>query len=70
MSCRAVDLKRLERNHTALHRKRKDLDHLTPSLYTAKPTGEELRVLAKHGRVSTDRAPFDKFEKLGKKVTK
>jgi spermidine synthase len=69
-STKPIDLKRLERNHAALHKKRKDLDHLTPSLYSAKPTGEEERVLAKHGRVSTDRAPFDKFEKLSSKVTR
>ncbi len=64
-----IDIKRMERNLAALKKKR-EVDHLTPSLYHGKPTGEELKVLAKHGRVSTDRAPYDKFEKLSKKVTK
>src|ERR1019366_770853 len=64
-----IDLKRMERNLNAMQKKRQ-LDHLTPSLYAGKPTGEELRVLAKHGRVSTDRAPYDKFERLEKKVTR
>ncbi len=66
-----IDLKRMERNLKARQRGGKGrLDHLTPSLYHAQPTGEELRVLARHGRVSTDRAPYDKFEKLGRKVTR
>jgi spermidine synthase len=64
-----IDLKRMEKNLTAMQ-KRRGMDYLTPSLYNGKPTGEELRVLASHGRVSTDRAPYDKFEKLSKKVTK
>jgi spermidine synthase len=64
-----IDLKRMEKNLKAMQKKRR-LDHLTPSLYDGEPTGEELRVLAGHGRVSTDRAPYDKFERLSKKVTK
>ena len=66
-----IDLKRMERNLAAMQKRRHgQLDHLTPSLYAGKPTGEEQRVLADHGRVSTDRAPYDKFEKLGRKVTR
>ncbi|HTB23179.1 MAG TPA: fused MFS/spermidine synthase [bacterium] len=69
-SASPIDLKRMEKNLAAMQKKRGQLDHLTPSLYNGKPTGEELKVLARHGRVSTDRAPYDKFEKLSKKVTK
>jgi spermidine synthase len=45
------------------------LDHFTPSLYSGEPTGEELKVTSKLGRVSTDKKPFDKFERLQKYVT-
>jgi spermidine synthase len=65
-----IDLKRMQRNLTSMQKKfHGSLDHLTPSLYSGKPTGEEQKVLAEHGRVSTDRAPYDKFETLKKKVT-
>jgi hypothetical protein len=46
------------------------LKHFTPSIYRAEPTGEELDVVGKRGRISTDRRPFDKFENLEKYVTR
>jgi hypothetical protein len=45
------------------------LKHMTPSLYSGQPTGEELDVLSRLGSVSTDKKPFDKFERLQKYVT-
>lgn len=65
-----VDLGRMARSLKALQAKRRKLDHLTPSLYHGQPTGEELNVLARHGRVSTDKKPFDKFARLAKYVTR
>ncbi len=65
-----INLKRMAAGKAALAKAGVDLAAFTPSLYQAEPTGEELSVLARHGRVSTDKRPFDKFEKLEKYVTK
>jgi spermidine synthase len=65
-----IDLGAMARNLKALRGKGRQLDHLTPSLYHGQPTGEELKVLARHGRISTDRKPFDKFARLAKYVTR
>lgn len=59
-----ISIDRLERNGRALRRRGIRLDHLSPSLYRVEPTGEELSVLKRYGRISTDRRPFDKFENL------
>ncbi len=69
-SLKPISLKRMAAGKQALSKQGVDLAAFTPSLYHAEPTGEELAVLAKHGRVSTDKKPFDKFEKLEKYVTK
>lgn len=45
-------------------------DYFTPSVYLMEPTNEELNVLKKKGRLSTDRKPFDKFEEMEEYVTK
>lgn len=65
-----INLKRMAAGKASLAKKGVDLEHFTPSLYHGEPTGEELAVLARHGRVSTDKRPFDKFEKLQAYVTK
>ena len=57
------------RNLKAMERKGFIFDQFTPSSYLLKATPEEKMVLKKYGRVSTDKRPFDKFEKLKKYVT-
>jgi len=69
-SLKPINLKRMAAGKQAQSKKGVDLAAFTPSLYHGEPTGEELAVLARHGRVSTDKRPFDKFEKLEKYVTK
>jgi spermidine synthase len=69
-SLKPISLKRMAAGKQALSKQGVDLAAFTPSLYHGEPTGEELAVLAKHGRVSTDKKPFDKFEKLQAYVTK
>lgn len=69
-SLKPINLKNMEAGKKAMERAGVKLDHFTPSLYKGEPTGEEQNVLAKHGRVSTDKKPFDKFEKLQAYVTK
>jgi spermidine synthase len=64
-SLRSIQVKRMEKGAKKL-----GLKHFSPSLYDGKPTGEELEVLKRYGRVSTDQRPFDKFAKMKKYVTK
>lgn len=44
------------------------LKHFTPSLFDVEPTLEEVEVMTRRGRISTDKKPFDKFEKMEKYV--
>jgi spermidine synthase len=69
-SMKPFNVPRMERAKLSLAKSGHDLKHLSPSLYKGEPTGEELSVLARHGRVSTDKNPFDKFERLKKYVTR
>ena len=65
-----ISIPLMEKNLKRLAAKGHRLKHFTPSLYQASPTVEELEVLKTRGRVSTDRRPFDKFEKLENYVTR
>lgn len=69
-SLKPINLKRMAQGKARQAKQGVNLSAFTPSLYQAEPTGEELSVLAKMGRVSTDKQPFDKFEKLKAYVTK
>ncbi len=69
-SAAPINVNRMKKALTKLRAKKRTLDHFTPSLYEATPTPEESNVLSKNGRVSTDKRPFDKFEKLAKYVTR
>ncbi|HET9869932.1 MAG TPA: fused MFS/spermidine synthase [bacterium] len=69
-SAKPISLKMMEKNIQKMKRQGTTFDHFTPSLYLVKPTNEELKVLKTRGRVSTDRRPFDKFEKMQGYVTK
>jgi spermidine synthase len=64
-----ISVARIHASKKRLQKAGHNLKHMTPSLYTGEPTGEELDVLKKLGRVSTDRRPFDKFERLQRYVT-
>ena len=64
-----ISIPRIAANKRKLQSKGHNLKHMTPSLYLGEPTGEEADVIAKLGRVSTDKRPFDKFERLKKHVT-
>jgi spermidine synthase len=65
-----ISISRMEANMKKQARAGKPLTHFTPSLYLGQPTGEEQAVLKRLGRVSTDKKPFDKFEKLASYVTR
>jgi hypothetical protein len=65
-----IPVTRIEANLRKLKADGHVLKHFTPSVYKVEPTVEELEVIAKKGRVSTDKKPFDKFEKMEKYVTK
>lgn len=67
---RMASLKPISVKRMAQGQKRMKLGHFSPSLYTGQPTGEELDVLKKNGRVSTDARPFDKFAKMKGYVTR
>jgi spermidine synthase len=69
-SASPISLKRMEANMARMKRQGADFKHFTPSLYLGEPTGEELDVLRKRGRISTDKKPFDKFAKMEKYVTR
>ena len=69
-SMKPISLKIMESNIREMRKKGYRLDHFSPSLYLLRPTQEELDVLKKRGRISTDRKPFDKFEKMEKYVTR
>ena len=64
-----ISVPRIEANLKKLAKSGQVLSHFTPSLYLGQPTPEEAKTIQKLGRVSTDKAPFDKFAKLKKYVT-
>jgi len=65
-----ISLKLMDANIRRMKRQGVVFDHFTPSTYLVQPTNEELNVLKRKGRLSTDRKPFDKFQKMEKYVTK
>jgi spermidine synthase len=69
-SGKPVDLKRMEENTRRFSRQGIVLEQFTPSSYWVEPTPEEARILKRSGRVATDAWPFDKFEKMQRKVTR
>ncbi len=69
-SMRPVSLKLMESNIRKMKKKGITFDYFTPSTYLVQPTHEELKVLKNRGRISMDRKPFDKFEKMEKYVTR
>jgi len=69
-SPKPISIKKMESNIKKLKKQGISFDYFTPSLYFVQPTNEELKVLKTKGRVSTDRKPFDKFEKMESYVTK
>ncbi|HVZ81677.1 MAG TPA: fused MFS/spermidine synthase [bacterium] len=69
-SASPISLKTLEGHVAKMRKKGVSFDYFTPSTYRVEPTNEELKVLRKRGRISTDRKPYDKFEKMEKYVTR
>ncbi len=69
-SASPISLKVIDGNIRKLKKQGITFDQFTPSLYLVQPTHEELNVLKKRGRLSTDRKPFDKFAKMEKYVTR
>ncbi|HEV2354901.1 MAG TPA: fused MFS/spermidine synthase [Puia sp.] len=65
-----ISLKMMEANIKKLKKQGVSFDYFTPSTYLVEPTQEELKVLKTRGRLSTDKRPFDKFEKMEKYVTR
>jgi len=60
----------MEANVKKLKKQGVSFDYFTPSLHLVQPTNEELKILKTRGRISTDRKPFDKFEKMEEYVTR
>ncbi|HVM33257.1 MAG TPA: fused MFS/spermidine synthase [bacterium] len=69
-SANPLSIKTMEKNILKMRRRGITFDHFTPSLFLVQPTNEELKVLKTRGRVSTDKKPYDKFEKMKGYVTK
>jgi spermidine synthase len=65
-----LSIKMMEANVRKMKGRGVRFDHFTPSTYAVQPTQEELTVLKKKGRLSTDRRPFDKFAQMEKYVTR
>ncbi len=69
-SAAPLSVARLKQNTQKFARVGQILSQFSPSTYLVEPTPEELMIAQTHGRISTDKNPFDKFEKLHKKVTR
>lgn len=67
-SKKPISYNRICKNLKSLNRKGYILDQFTPTSYLVKETPEEIKIIKEFGRVSTDKTPFDKFEKLKKYV--
>jgi spermidine synthase len=65
-----ISVKLMESNILKMKKKGINFDYFTPSTYLVQPTNEELNILKKRGKISTDKKPFDKFEKMEEYVTK
>ncbi len=61
---------RLNQNTQEFAKSGNVLHQFSPSTYLVEPTPEEQDIIKHFGRISTDAKPFDKFEKLAKKVTR
>lgn len=69
-SASTISMKLMESNIARMKRQGVTFDYFTPSTYLVKPTNEELKVIQKRGRISTDKKPFDKFAKMEKYITR
>ncbi|MFH1825480.1 MAG: spermidine synthase [Candidatus Firestonebacteria bacterium] len=67
-SKKPISYNRIYKNLKSLNHKGYILDQFTPTSYLIKATPEEIKIIEKFGRVSTDKNPFDKFKKLKKYV--
>ncbi|HJT24337.1 MAG TPA: fused MFS/spermidine synthase [bacterium] len=65
-----ISVKLMEGNIRKMKKQGINFDYFTPSTYLVQPTNEELKVLKTRGRISTDKKPFDKFQKMESYVTK
>lgn len=65
-----ITTSRMETNLKKLKAQGHVLKHFSSSLFDVQPTLEEVEVMTQRGRLSTDKRPFDKFEKMKKYVTK
>jgi len=65
-----ISLKLMEANIKKMKKQGISFDYFTPSTYLVEPTHEELKVLKTQGRLSTDKRPYDKFEKMENYVTR
>jgi len=69
-SMQPLSYSRLSKNTKAFAGQGRVLNQFTPTSYLVEPTPEEAQIITRQGRISTDSKPFDKFEKLEKKVTR
>ncbi len=70
VSGRPFSYPRLRARTKELEKAGHGLTQFTPTSYLLEPTPEELHILKTCGRISTDKRPFDKFEKMQAKVTR
>jgi spermidine synthase len=69
-SAAPLSVARLQAHTARLARAGRVLTQFSPTTYLVEPTPEEEDILRRHGRISTDKKPFDKFEKMHHKVTR
>lgn len=69
-SCGPLSIAGLIKRTKTFELQHQPLDQFTPTSYLVEPTGEEKKILKKYNKVSSDRQPYDKFEKLTGKVTR
>jgi spermidine synthase len=58
-SRRPLPLQRMARRHAKLMRQRPDLNDLRPDYFRTRPGRTEQQILRRHGRISTDKNPFE-----------
>ncbi len=63
-----ISYERILKSLKAMRKKGHVFEQFTPTSYLLEPTPEEDLIYRNFGRVSTDKKPFDKFEKLKKYV--
>lgn len=65
-----ISYNRIQKNLNSLKKRGHILNQFTPTSYLVEGLPEEQQVIKQFGRISTDKFPFDKFDKLNERVIK